>query len=163
MSRQVQEIELLLRQLIDEHRELAEHVEAQQQAMHAGDAEQIDRATHQQQCGRTRIARLESRRRQLAVQIGRAMRLGDEPTLPLLAQLFPARSEALLALRDELRTAIEQVSTRTHRVTRLASAVLGHLNSAVRLIAGAVEQAGVYTKSGSPQMTARIGVMEAVG
>jgi hypothetical protein len=45
----------------------------------------------------------------------------------------------------------------------LAGAVLGHLNTVVRLIAGAVEQAGVYTKQGVPQVSARIGVIEAVG
>ena len=43
------------------------------------------------------------------------------------------------------------------------SALLGHLNTVVRLIAGAVERAGVYTKTGAPQMSNRIGVMEAVG
>ena len=46
---------------------------------------------------------------------------------------------------------------------RLASAVLGHLNTVVRLLAGAVEKAGLYTKQGIPQVSARIGVMEAVG
>jgi hypothetical protein len=37
------------------------------------------------------------------------------------------------------------------------------LNTVVRLIAGAVEQAGVYTKTGSPKVSGRIGVLEAVG
>ena len=48
-------------------------------------------------------------------------------------------------------------------VVGLAGAVLGHLNTVVRLIAGAVERAGIYTKSGVPQVSNRIGVMEAVG
>lgn len=163
MSRQLQDIETILRQLIEEHRNLLGSIDAQQQAMRAGHADQIERTAHQQESARMRIARLEARRRQLAAQIARAMRMPAEPTISALAQLFPARSEALTMLRDELRTAIEEVTKRTHITSRLAGAVLGHLNSAVRLIAGAVEQAGVYTKSGSPQMTSRIGVMEAVG
>jgi hypothetical protein len=37
------------------------------------------------------------------------------------------------------------------------------LNTVVRLLAGAVEKAGLYTKHGVPQVSSRIGVMEAVG
>lgn len=163
MSRQLLEIETILRQLVDEHRRLLEQIDAQQCAMRAAKAELIERSTQQQESTRHRIVRLEAKRRQLSNQIGRAMRMPAEPTVSVLAQLFPARSAILLGLRDELRAGVEAVTERTRIGSRLASAVLGHLNSAVRLIAGAVEQAGVYTKSGAPQMTARIGVMEAVG
>jgi hypothetical protein len=69
----------------------------------------------------------------------------------------------LLGLRDELRSVIEQIQRRTHVAGRLAAAVLGHLNTVVRVLAGAVEQAGVYTKHGTPHVATRIGVMEAVG
>ena len=69
----------------------------------------------------------------------------------------------LLKLRDELKKTIEQIQTRTHIAGRFAGAVLGHLNTVVRLIAGAVERAGIYTKNGVPQVSNRIGVMEAVG
>jgi hypothetical protein len=41
--------------------------------------------------------------------------------------------------------------------------VLGHLNVAVRALSGAVQQAGVYTKTGLPKVSGRIGAMEAVG
>ena len=41
--------------------------------------------------------------------------------------------------------------------------MLGHLNTVVRLLAGAVERAGVYTKDGIPRVASRIGIMEAVG
>jgi hypothetical protein len=58
---------------------------------------------------------------------------------------------------------MRQISDRTHVAGRLASAVLGHLNTALRLFAGAVGQAGVYTKAGVPKVANRIGVMEAVG
>ena len=64
---------------------------------------------------------------------------------------------------DDLRATMNEVARRSGIAGRLANAVLGHLNTAVRLIAGAVEQAGVYSKSGSPQIPVRIGAMEAVG
>ena len=163
MSRQVQEIETVLRKLIEEHRALLAQVESQQVAMRAGRSEDIEQATHQQEATRRRIAVLDARRRQLALAIGAAMRMPAEPSVTRLAELFPARSQALLTLRDELRAAMEDLATRMHVVARLTSALLGHLNSAVRMIAGAVEQAGVYTKSGAPQLSARIGAMEAVG
>ncbi len=46
---------------------------------------------------------------------------------------------------------------------KLSAAVLGHLNTAVRLVAGAIERAGVYTRTGSPKVAARIGNMDAIG
>jgi hypothetical protein len=69
----------------------------------------------------------------------------------------------LLKLREELRSLIGQVATKNHIVGKLAAAVLGHLNTAIRLVAGVVEHAGLYTRNGVPRMAARIGVMEAVG
>jgi hypothetical protein len=125
--------------------------------------EGIEQATRQQETTRLRIATLETKRRGLGQQIARAMRIKEEPTVTKLAELFPARSAAIMKLRDELKGVIAEISARTNLAGRLAAAVLGHLNVGVRLIAGAVEQAGVYTKDGSPRMTKRIGVMEAVG
>jgi hypothetical protein len=163
MSRQLVEIEGILTQLVAEHRRLLAQVDAQRTAMRALKLEAIEQATHQQESTRLRIATLDTKRRALGLQIARAMRIKDEPTITRLAQLFPARSDAIIKQRDELKAVIGEISTRTHLAGRLAAAVLGHLNVGVRLIAGAVEQAGVYTKDGSPRMTKRIGVMEAVG
>jgi hypothetical protein len=163
MSRQLLEIEAILAQLVAEHRRLLAQVDAQQAAMRALKLEAIEQATHQQESTRLRIATLDTKRRALGLQIARAMRIKDEPTITRLAQLFPARSDAIIKLRDELKAVIGEIAARTNLAARLAAAVLGHLNVGVRLIAGAVEQAGVYTKDGSPRMTKRIGVMEAVG
>jgi hypothetical protein len=69
----------------------------------------------------------------------------------------------LLGKRDVLRTLAGDVALRANVANKLAGAVLGHLNTAVRAIAGAVKNAGVYTKSGAPRVTGRIGVIEAVG
>jgi hypothetical protein len=77
--------------------------------------------------------------------------------------MYPPNGPMLLKLRQELKAVIGQVQTRTHVAGRLASAVVGHLNTVVRLLAGAVEKAGLYTKQGIPQVSSRIGVMEAVG
>ena len=58
---------------------------------------------------------------------------------------------------------VEATAARTHVAGRVATAVLGHLNTVVRLVAGAVEKAGLYTKNGVPRVSSRIGVMDAVG
>jgi hypothetical protein len=55
------------------------------------------------------------------------------------------------------------IASRTKVSGKVAGAVLGHLNTVVRLLAGAVERAGVYTKDGIPRVSGRIGIMEAVG
>ena len=80
-----------------------------------------------------------------------------------LADLHPPHRATLLALRDEIKSIAGQITSRTHVAARLSSAVLGHLNTVVRLLAGAVEKAGLYTKHGVPSVSSRIGVMEAVG
>jgi hypothetical protein len=84
-------------------------------------------------------------------------------TLSQIGQLHPEKNASLQQLRDELKRTIRQVQSRSHVAGRVAGAVLGHLNTVVRLLAGTVERAGVYTKSGVPQVSARIGIMEAVG
>jgi hypothetical protein len=116
-----------------------------------------------QESTRLRIATLDTKRRNLAIQIGKLVRLQGEPTLAELCQAFPARALPLRHLRDDLRRLVEAIQTKTTVGARLAGAVLGHLNTAVRLIAGAVEQAGVYTRNGTPRVSARIGAIEAVG
>jgi hypothetical protein len=163
MSRQVMELETIVQQLIAEHRKLLAHVDAQQAAMKAMDLKAMDEAAKQQEAARLRIAGLEGKRRSAVGQLARAARIAEPLTLQKLAELYPARREALLSLRAELKDAIAQLSARTHVVGRLAGAVLGHLNTVVRLLAGAVEQAGTYTKNGIPRVAPRIGVMEAVG
>ena len=100
MSRQLLEIESILAQLVAEHRRLLGQVEAQQLAMRALKLDAIEQATHQQESTRLRIATLETKRRTLAVQIARAMRINEEPTITKLAQLFPARSSALIKHGD---------------------------------------------------------------
>jgi hypothetical protein len=160
--RQLLDLEAILQQLIAEHGKLLKHVDAYQSAMKAVDPRAMDTAGNLQEATRLRIAGLESRRRLLTQQIGRLLKVDGDVTLARIAELQPARKAALLKLRDELKAVMTQIASRSHVAGKLAGAVLGHLNTVVRLLAGAVEQAGVYTKHGVPRVSARIGVMEAV-
>lgn len=163
MSRAVADLESVLANMVVEHRKLLKLMEAQQAAMRHFKLELMEEITLQQEKLRLRLASLETQRRQIVLQIVKQNRIEGEITLSRLAELYPPRKEALLKLKEELRKIIEQVQHRTTVAGRVAGAVLGHLNTVVRLVAGAVERAGVYTKNGTPQVSRRIGVMEAVG
>jgi hypothetical protein len=163
MSRHFQDLEAILAHLIAEHRRLLEHVTAHEAAMRSFDLKAMDAIATQQQACRLRIAGWEEKRKSTVAQIARTMRVEPNLTLSRLADLHPPRREMLLRLRAELKGLAEQIAARTRITSRIASAVLGHLNTAARLLAGAVGKAGVYTKQGTPQVARRIGVMEAVG
>src|SRR6266516_3484929 len=163
MSRQVFELETLLAQLIDEHKKLLGHLDKQQAAMRAFDLKTMDELVRLAEATRLRTARMESKRRALIAAIARAHRMSQTPTLPDIATMYPPSAPKLMKLRDELKSAVQTVQKRTNIAGKVASAVLGHLNTVVRLLAGAVEKAGLYTKQGIPQVSSRIGVMEAVG
>lgn len=162
--RQLAEIESLLQMQIMEHQKLLAHIELQHAAMRAFDLGSMDQAAKLQEAARLRIASLETRRKGVIIQIARAAKVNEKQlTLARLAELNPARSSELLKLRDELKSVAREISHKTNVAGKLASAVAGHLNTVMRILAGAVEKAGVYTKQGVPQVSARIGVMEAVG
>jgi hypothetical protein len=163
MSRQVSELEGLLQQLIDEHGKLLAHLEKHQVAMKGFDMKAMDDVVRLQDATRIRIGNLDAKRRNLIVAIARHHRMTQIPTLSDVATMYPPNAAKLHQLRADLKAIIAQVQARTHVVGRLASAVVGHLNTVVRLLAGAVEKAGLYTKQGVPQVSSRIGVMEAVG
>lgn len=163
MSRLVSDLETVLQGLVAEHRKLLEQARAHEAALRAVDLPAMGALAAQQEATRLRIAAWENRRRSAVGQIARTMRLEPKVTLARLADLHPPRRAELLRLRGELKDLAEQIAGRTKVAGRIATAVLGHLNTAVRLLAGAVERAGVYTKSGAPKVTRRIGVIEAVG
>ena len=164
MSRFATELEAVLQSLVAEHRKLLGYVEAQQAAMKKFDLVAMDAARNQQEACRLRVATLENKRRAVVVAMAKFLKV-DPAILKLtkVAELHPPRKDALLKLRAELKDLATQITHRTHVAGRLAGAVLGNLNTVVRLIAGAVEKAGLYTKHGIPQVSKRIGVMEAVG
>jgi hypothetical protein len=184
MLRQLSELEAALQQMVAEHRKLLAFVDAQQAAMRKMDLAAMDVAVNAQEACRLRIATLETKRKTLVLFLTRGQKLegpggppnaksairnpqsaiGNPPvTLSQLAALYPQRRDPLLKLGAELKQIAAQVAGRTKVAGKLAGAVLGHLNTVVRLLAGAVERApGVYTKDGVPRVSARIGIMEAV-
>jgi hypothetical protein len=163
MSRQISELEAILNELIAEHQRLLKHLHAQQTAMKQFDLKTMDTAANQQEASRLRIATLETKRHLIVQQLTKAHDARANLTIADIARLYPQRSPVLLDLRATLKDLISQVSTRATISGKLAGAVLGHLNTVVRLLAGAVGKAGLYTKHGVPQVSTRIGVMEAVG
>jgi hypothetical protein len=157
------DLEVLLDQLIVEHRRLLAVVQEHAGALKALDLPRIDATGRQQEACRAKIAAIEHRRRATVHQIMRLHRLSTEPTLGEIAQRHPLCAAALLGKRDVLRALAGEVALRANVSGKLAGAVLGHLNTAIRAIAGAVRHAGVYTKTGLPPSGGRIGAMEAVG
>jgi hypothetical protein len=157
------DLESLLDQLIVEHRKLLAHVQQHAGAMRALDLGAMDAAARQQDACRLRIHHFEHRRRAVVRQMVQHHRLTTDPTLGQIAELYPLHAGALLGKRDVLRSLAGDVALRANVANKLAGAVLGHLNTAVKAIAGAVKNAGVYTKSGVPKVSSRIGMMEAVG
>lgn len=160
--RQLTELEVTLQQLTAEYNRLLKHMEAHHAVMKSFDLPAMDSAAHQQEASRLRIAALETKRKGIVNQIGKLLKHEGQLTVTRIAEMNPQRGPLLLKLRDELRATVRRASEKSHIAGKLAAAVLGHLNTVVRLLAGAVENAGVYSKHGVPQVSARIGVMEAV-
>jgi hypothetical protein len=163
MSRQISELETILGQLIQEHTRLLAHVSAHGKAVQTFDLRTMDDSGREQEASRIRINGLDQRRRLIVNQIAKSMNITGELKLSKLAQLAPEHAQTLLQLRSQLKEVLEQVAKRNKISGKVASAVLGHLNTVVRLLAGAVERAGLYTKNGIPQVSSRIGAMDAVG
>jgi hypothetical protein len=162
--RQLTDLEVTLQQLTAEYNRLIKHMDAHQVAMKGFDLGAMDAAGHQQEASRLRIGMLENKRKNLVNQIGKLLKHEGSPlTVTRIAELNPQRGPLLMKLREDLRNTVQQASAKSHIAGKLAGTVLGHLNTVVRLLAGTVENAGVYSKHGVPQVANRIGVMEAVG
>ncbi|HEY0007795.1 MAG TPA: hypothetical protein VGB55_03640 [Tepidisphaeraceae bacterium] len=163
MSVQIVELEKLLGQIVAEHNMLLGGIEAHQDAMKQFRIDDVATCGKMIESSRTRMVLLEARRRMLVQQIVRINKLPADAALSDIAALVPQHKAALLKRREELKTLTALISRKTLVSSRVAGALLGHLNSVVRLVAGAVQSAAVYTKQGMPTVNARIGVMEAVG
>jgi hypothetical protein len=157
------DLEALLQEMLVEHLLLITHLDVQQSAMQELRVKEMEAARAMQEVSRSRIIGLENRRRTLVMQIARINQLQTEPKIPQLAEMYPQRRVQLMKLQDQLRTAMKEIASKSFIASKLASAVLGHLNTAMRILAGAVGGGGVYTQRGVPKVARRIGVMEAVG
>jgi hypothetical protein len=163
MQREVTQLQVILQQLIAEHGKLLEHLSAQQAAMKKMDMAALEQLVGLADGTRMRIVALDGKRRTLVQLLATALKITGVPKLSRLAEALPQHKEVLLKLRQQLKAKVAEVASRSTIAGRVAGALLGHLNTVVRLLAGAVEQAGLYTKQGTPQMSARVGVIEAVG
>jgi flagellar FlgN protein len=163
MSTSLPELEAVLKQMLIEHRRLLAQLDLQQAAMKKFDVRGMSSSAHQQELSRTRLVSLDAQRRVLATRLAAEFRIPGEVTLAGLANLNPARASGLLQLRRDMRETIDAVRERTNVSSRLAAAVIGHLNTTLRIFAGALQKAGLYTKQGIPRLASRIGVMEAIG
>ena len=158
----ISELEKILFEMIAEHRALLAEAQLHAAAVRKLDLAVMEHSAARQDAARARIAMLENRRK-LQTQIdARTLRLPPNATLAQLAHADPARRPRLLALRDELRKVAFAIAQQTHVTARVTGAVLGHLNTTVRLLSSTVQHAGTYTKQGTPRVATRIGVMEAV-
>jgi hypothetical protein len=164
MSQALSDIQAILRAQIAEHRRLLATLDVHQGAVRTLNLQTLDESGRQQELARQRIAQLEARRRIAVQKLAIELKIQGQPAVAeIVEKLTAPQAQALNALRDELRGLIEQIQQRTRLATRVVGSVLGHLNTVVRVFAGAAQQAGVYTKTGVPKVGTRIGVMEAVG
>jgi len=162
MSRQISELEIVLRGLIAEHRKLLAQVENHESAMKKLDLHEMEKWRSLQESTRLNIWALENRRKALVAEIAASVR---RPTMTLtqIAQTWPQPASSLIPVRDELRELIQKITQKTQMSGKLASSLLGHLNTVVRLVTGAARTAGVYSRHGVAVVGRRIGAMEAVG
>jgi hypothetical protein len=163
MSRQLTELKAVLEQLIAEQGKLLSQLEAQYAAMKKFDIKTMLELGHDQEATRLRLITLEHKRRMLVRQIAAGAKLNEEPSITRIMELFPPYAGEFGKLRGQMRDLIGKIRKRTQMASKLSSAVLGHLNTAVRVVAGAIERAGIYTRSGAPRVASRIGVMDAIG
>lgn len=161
--RQLADLETILQHLVTEHEKLLRQLDEQQLAMKKLDLKALEQISKLQEATRLRIASLETRRRATVSQLSLALKIHGPATLSKVIEASAVNQPKLRDLRARLKDLMEQIATRSHIASRLAGAVLGHLNTMVRLLATAVNQPGVYTKHGAPQVTTRIGVLEAIG
>jgi hypothetical protein len=163
MSRHISDLQAILSQLIAQYGALLKQLELQHMAMKKFDLNTMADLMPLQEATRLRIGELENKRRMVMRQLVVTLKLPQEPRLTRLAELFPPQAPALLKARQDLKDLAAKISQRSFGSGRLASAVLGHLNTVLRILAGAVQRAGLYTRRGIPSVGSRVGVMDAVG
>ena len=161
--RLVTDLESVLEQLLDQHRKLLTHVITHHAAMMKLDLATMDQTRMIQHSARTRIIALDKQRVSLTLQIARTNKITGELKLSQLAELVPSRKPQLLKLRGELQAVVAEAARRSFIATKLSSAVLGHLNTAVRILARAVGDVGVYNGRGMATVSKRLGRMEITG
>jgi hypothetical protein len=163
MTAQIAELEKILAQQLIEHRSLLTHVDQHLGALRTLRFDVVQTAATAIEQSRTRVVMLEVKRRAVMQQLSRLYKLPLDASLQQVAETLPQHRGTLMKLRDQLKQITADIARKTTVSSRVSGAMLGHLNTVVRLIAGAMQQASVYTRQGVPTVAGRIGVMEAVG
>lgn len=163
MSAPIAELEKLLAQIVAEHRTLLDGLHLHVEAMKAFKIDNVSIATDAVEASRVRIVMFESRRKVLLQQIARTYKLPVTATLRQIADIAPEHRVSLLKHREALQQITDEIARKTTVSSRVAGALLGHLNTVVRIVAGAMQQRTTYTKQGMSTVGSRIGMIEAVG
>ena len=163
MTAQITELEKILGQIIAEHRTLLAALELHLGSLRTLKFEGVQQAVTAIEQSRTRIVLHDAKRRLVMQQLTRLYKLPADASLSDVAAVLPQHKPSLMKLRDQLKQITASIANKTTVSSRVAGAMLGHLNTVVRLVAGAVQQASVYTRQGVPTVSGRIGMMEAVG
>jgi hypothetical protein len=161
--RQLNELQTNLTQLLAEHRKQLAQLESQYTAMKKLDINTMFDLATAMEATRLRLIMLDGKRKAICHQIATACKLKEELTVTRIIELFPPHAAPFVTLRTELREVAGKISKRTFLASKLSCSVVGHLNTALRLLSSAVERAGLYTRNGVPRGPTRIGVMDAVG
>jgi hypothetical protein len=156
-------LEVVLRQLLAEHRALLVAADAHEAALRSCLIDRIEKTAREQDIARQKIATTETRRRQLTHQLSRQHKLLTPPTLTKLGELYPARAAALKAIRADLAEVAGKIREKSSLTTRIAQSVLGHVNATLRLVAHAAAGPSPYTRRGDASLpSGRMGVLNAV-
>src|SRR5262245_55825844 len=114
MSRFVQDLEVLLDQLIAEHRKMLGYGQQQTAAMKHMNLAGMEAARSQQEACRQRIRQIDHRRRGTVQQLGRMHKFASELTMSQIIDLYPANAAALAKKRDALRRLAGEIALKTN-------------------------------------------------
>ncbi len=160
---QTSELEQTLEQLIAAHAGLGKTLELHVKAMSAMNLDGMEQLAIVCQQQRHQLVLLEARRAQQMQLLTRQLKLPAKATLRELAEAIPHRCTPLLALRERMAVAAQSVHVSGVVASRVSGAVVGHLNTALRMLSVAVKQGGTYTRNGQSPSPGRLGLVEAVG
>ncbi len=142
------DLELLLGQLIDRHRELLDCLASKQEAIRSAQVDQLEPLCAREREVAIRINELDRRRQILSVQI-----LGlPKDSKPALGQLLDSApgsvKERVRAAANSLRALVLEVKRRSTVVRQAAEALSAHLSGLMQTIHAAISSARVYGRRG---------------
>ncbi|MEM8872731.1 MAG: flagellar protein FlgN [Planctomycetota bacterium] len=143
------DLECVLRQQIAVYRELGTLLTEHRVALEAMDLQPILAVNKKQSDLRNRLGKLEQHRKAIFAKLGAT-------TLSELAARNGAAGLTVLKLRRELQRISAELGHQSKLTRKVASGMLGHLNTAVRVLTEAAGETGMYDKDGSPTRRRRM-------